>query len=121
MSSLKFNTTLVTLDIQDNRFRMGGAVYISELLAPNLNSTLKNLDISRNKINPEGVGCITQILATNTSLQFLGIQDAALGVDGVWEIAASLVHNVTISTLALSENAPQEIFENIKNISKRIK
>jgi hypothetical protein len=90
VKALSTNTSLISLDVSDNRIGAEGAKALST------NTSLTSLDVSYNRIGAEGA----KALSTNTSLISLKVRGNQIGTEG----AKALSTNTTLTSLKVTGN-----------------
>ncbi|KAG0303192.1 RHO1 GDP-GTP exchange protein 2 [Dissophora globulifera] len=101
--TLKTNSILTTLDLQDNSIGEDGAKALAEALKTN--KTLSTLDLWHNSIGDDGAKALAEALKTNSTLSTLGLWYNSVGDDGAKALAEALKNNSTLSTLGLWYNS----------------
>jgi Ran GTPase-activating protein (RanGAP) involved in mRNA processing and transport len=99
-TSLRVNTTLIELSLADNPLGLGVQAIASALSV----SRLAELDLSSTKLGSEKMATVAHALKSNTVLTALNISHNAAGQRGAEALAAMLPHNKTLKTLDLSFN-----------------
>lgn len=110
------NTSLVSLDLNNNLLGAKGAKFISDGLL--FNKTLKKLDISYNGICHNGVIFIADMLKENRGLTSLHLGGNYLKDEGASILAKGLRYNSKLSYVFLNWNNFTEI--GVKDISESI-
>jgi len=99
--ALKCNTTLTTLNLESNYIGDEGAKMISDALK--CNTTLTRLNLGDNDIGAEGAKMISDALKCNTTLTELYLWDNSIGACGAHAICEPLIYN-TMNELHLNGN-----------------
>ncbi|GBG34278.1 Nucleotide-binding oligomerization domain-containing protein 2 [Hondaea fermentalgiana] len=94
------NSSLQTLELQDNEIGDGGAKALADALAKN--SSLQTLSLSHNYIVDGGAKALADALAKNSSLQTLGLEHNQIGSDGSKALAFALTKISSLQTLGLN-------------------
>ncbi|KAF9902118.1 hypothetical protein EC991_005258 [Linnemannia zychae] len=101
--SLKTDSTLTTLNLQDNSIGDNGAQALAEALK--INSTLTTLSLQDNSIGDNGAQALAEALKTNLTLTALNFQDNSIGDNGAQALAEALKTNSTLTILNLNRNS----------------
>ena len=99
---LRVNTSLSSLDLDDNSIGDKGANSLAHALGVN---TCLSLNLSSNSIGADGACSLAQALMVNTSLSSLGLHSNSIGADGANSFAHALRLNTSLSSLNLSSNS----------------
>ena len=99
---LKYNKSLTTLDLSDNRIGDDGATALGECLK--YNKSLTTLDLSDNRIGDDGAAALGECLKYNKSLTTLDLSDNGIGDDGAAALGECLKYNKSLTTLDLNYN-----------------
>ncbi|KAG0043724.1 hypothetical protein BGZ90_009000, partial [Linnemannia elongata] len=97
--ALKTNSTLTTLDLQDNK--IGSHEVQLMATAFKTNSTLTTLKLRSNSIGDNGAQTLAEALKTNSTLTTLDLQSNSIGDNGAQTLAEALKANSTLTTLDL--------------------
>ena len=100
--ALESNTTLLGLDLSNNKIGDEGAKALA--LALKSNTTLSELDLKDNEIGDEGAQALAHALESNTTLSKLSLWSNEIGVEGAQALAHALESNTTLSGLDLNNN-----------------
>ncbi|KAG0375255.1 hypothetical protein BGX24_009350 [Mortierella sp. AD032] len=99
---LKTNSTLTTLNLQNNSIGDDGAKALAEALK--INSTLTTLNLYSNSIGDDGAKALAEALKMNSALTTLNLYNNSIGDDGAKALAEALKMNSTLTTLDLQNN-----------------
>ncbi|KAF9948443.1 hypothetical protein BGZ72_009648 [Mortierella alpina] len=99
---LKVNSTLTTLDLQNNNIRDDEAKALAEALKTNW--TVATLNLENNSIGSDGAKALAGSLKTNSTVTTLNLANNSIGLDGTKALAGSLKTNSTLTTLGLESN-----------------
>ncbi|KAF8957929.1 hypothetical protein BGZ46_002072, partial [Entomortierella lignicola] len=103
VNSLKIDSILTTLDLQNNSLGNRGAVALSEALKTN--TVLVALDLRNNLIETEGTVALTEALKINTTLTTLDLRRNPVGRLGALALSDVLETNTTLTSLNLWFNS----------------
>ncbi|KAG0333864.1 hypothetical protein BG000_008833 [Podila horticola] len=101
-AALKNNSTLVSLNLQDNLIGVHGGMALSEALKTN--TTLFSLELAGNKIRENRALALSEVLKTNSTLTTLNLKSNQFGDNGGQMLAEALKTNSTLTTLNLRHN-----------------
>jgi hypothetical protein len=100
---LKENTSLLQLDLSDNRIEADGAELLAQALS--INKTLQELNLSDNTIGDKGAKSLAEALTINTTLKALDLTNNRIGYAGANALAQALgENNTSLQTLYFSGN-----------------
>jgi len=108
--TLEINSTLVFLDLRDNKIGSDGAKSLAEALQKN--STLVNIDLRWNNINDEGSVRLFGSLKRNSTLTSVDLRHNNIGPEGARRLAETLQTNFTLTSIDLHKN---EISKELKH------
>jgi Ran GTPase-activating protein (RanGAP) involved in mRNA processing and transport len=100
---LSTNTTLIYLNLGDNRIGDAGAVALARALATN--KSLKDLRLFRNCITDLGMATLARSLVQNSSLAKLNVNSNKFTAEAVWELGVALKENKGLMELWLCCNS----------------
>ncbi|KAF9110697.1 hypothetical protein BGX30_007888, partial [Mortierella sp. GBA39] len=102
VSIIVANSTLFTLNLDDNKIGDNGAVALSEALKTN--STMTTLNLRHNRIEDNGAVALSEALKTNSTLTTLDLYYNSIGDNGAVALSQALKTNLTLTTLNLGSN-----------------
>ena len=100
-AALYFNTTLTTLNLDNNR--LGNSVCVIIATSLHVNTTLKRLSLAGNDLTSTGIEVLGEALKVNTHLQLLSLDDNHFGTTGVLVLSNALHINRTLRSLSLDK------------------
>jgi hypothetical protein len=101
-TTLQTNTTLTSLDLENNDIGAAGATALATALQTN--TTLTSLDLANNNIGAAGATALATALQTNTTLTSLNLDGNYIGASGATALAMALQTNVILTSLNLVNN-----------------
>ncbi|KAF9342197.1 hypothetical protein BGX26_008085, partial [Mortierella sp. AD094] len=101
-AALKTDTTLTTLNLQNNSIESNGVQALSEALKTN--STLTTLNLERNSIGDSGAQVLSEALKTNSTLTTLNLGGNSIWFKGFFALSEALKSNPTLTSLELRGN-----------------
>lgn len=101
-TTLRDNSTLMTLDLGYNDFGDAGAQDLAAMLRDNF--TLTTLDLGHNGIDVAGAQALAAALRVNSTLRDLDIELNNIGDAGADALASAVRFNLTLTTLNLYGN-----------------
>ena len=99
---LKFNTTVIKLNLCDNDIDDVGAAGLADSLKSN--KTLTTLCLRDNDIHDAGAACLADALKSNKTLTQLNLRGNGIRGDGAKSLANALKSNKTLMELNLRDN-----------------
>ena len=100
--TLKSNTALINLELNNNNVGDSGAAAIAEALKSN--TAVTRLYLHNNSIGASGAAAIAEALKTNTALTTLRLGYNNIGDSGAAAIAEALKTNTALTELSLNSN-----------------
>ncbi|KAF9541901.1 hypothetical protein EC957_002606 [Mortierella hygrophila] len=95
--SVMANSTLTTLDLEDNSIGDYGTQALSEALKTN--STLTTLNLRDNSIRDTGAQALSEALKTNSTLTALDLEDNLIEDNGAQALSEALRANSTVAII----------------------
>lgn len=112
---LKTNTTLLSLDLQEDNIKTDGIQYLADTLR--YNNTLKELKLVENYITDLDALYLASRLENNTSLEFLDLSNNKIDEDGAYYLEESLKNNTGLKELNLyGTDIPDSIIKEMRYI-----
>ena len=108
--SLKTNSSLKEIHLNNNQIGSEGIKYLSEALK--INSSLKEIDLESNIVGDEGTKYLSESLKLNSSLNGIILNNNNIGEKGANCILDSLSFNYSLTKIKLDQN--KKINENLK-------
>jgi Ran GTPase-activating protein (RanGAP) involved in mRNA processing and transport len=105
---LKYNHTLLHLQMGGNHIANAGAMALAEGLRAAASSCLQTLKLDWNHISNQGAQALGDALMSNASLAELDLSGNQIGNDGSVALAKALPFNVKLTSLNLSRNVLQD-------------
>ncbi|XP_072170556.1 uncharacterized protein [Diadema setosum] len=105
--ALVTNTTVLTLDLEDNWIEGDGGVYIADMLKENC--YINDLNLAENKIGTKGAKAIGEMLLDNTNLRRVNLSGNDFKDKDAQHFTEALRNNYRIKELILSHNELGEI------------
>ncbi|KAK5809251.1 hypothetical protein F5H01DRAFT_394807 [Linnemannia elongata] len=101
--ALKTNKALTTLNLRLNSIGSYGAMALAEALKTN--KTLTTLNLVGNSIGSDGAKALAEALKTSKNLTTLNLESNSIGDDGAKALATAFKINSTLTTLNLERNS----------------
>ncbi|XP_011674867.2 leucine-rich repeat-containing protein 74A [Strongylocentrotus purpuratus] len=105
--ALVANTTVLTLDLEDNWVEGDGGVYIADMLKENC--YINDLNLAENKIGSRGAKAMGEMLLDNTNLRRVNLSGNEFKDKDANEFTESFKSNYRIKELILSHNEFGEV------------
>lgn len=102
VDAIKDHKTLKILDVENNLFKVEGAIALADMLKTN--KVLEELHIARCKIGDQGVVILAQSLKLNNSLSSLDITDCHVNDEGAKAVSDLLDVNDSLKYVAVNSN-----------------
>ena len=101
--ALKTNTTLTSIDLNENPISAEGTQALAEALKTN--TTLTSINLECINIADEGAQALAEALKTNTTLTSIYLDSNQIDDEGTQALAEALKTNTTLTSISLYDNS----------------
>ncbi|KAL0238155.1 hypothetical protein GEMRC1_012628 [Eukaryota sp. GEM-RC1] len=98
--TLKFNSTIIELNLCGNLFGDEGVTALAEALK--INSSITNIDLSTNSIGPIGAVALADVLKVNSTITQIDLSNNFLEDEGAMALSEALKINSTVTKVYVS-------------------